>query len=32
VDQMKVNERVLVFIPAYRCQAQITRVIGQFDA
>lgn len=32
MDQMKVNERVLVFIPAYRCQAQITRVIGQFDA
>lgn len=24
--------RILVFIPAYRCEAQITRVIDQFDA
>jgi glycosyltransferase involved in cell wall biosynthesis len=24
--------RILVFIPAYRCEAQITRVLDQFDA
>lgn len=29
---MKEKERMLIFIPAYRCQAQITRVISQFDA
>lgn len=26
-----VGSRILVFIPAYRCEAQITRVIDQFD-
>ena len=26
------TDRILVFIPAYRCAAQITRVIDQFDA
>lgn len=25
------NPKILVFIPAYRCEAQITRVIDQFD-
>ncbi|WP_066333906.1 glycosyltransferase family 2 protein [Azohydromonas lata] len=25
------NSKILVFIPAYRCEAQITRVIEQFD-
>jgi len=25
------NPRILAFIPAYRCEAQITRVIDQFD-
>jgi glycosyltransferase involved in cell wall biosynthesis len=28
---LKLNPRILVFIPAYRCEAQITRVIDQFD-
>jgi len=27
-----VRQKILVFIPAYRCEAQITRVIDQFDA
>lgn len=26
------TDRILVFIPAYRCAAQITRVVDQFDA
>jgi glycosyltransferase involved in cell wall biosynthesis len=25
------SPRILVFIPAYRCEAQLSRVIGQFD-
>jgi len=28
---MTEKERILVFVPAYRCQAQIIRVIWQFD-
>ena len=29
---MKNKPRILVFIPAYRCQAQVPRVLAQFDA
>ena len=29
---MPARERLLVFIPAYRCEAQIPRVLAQFDA
>lgn len=29
---MSINPRILVFIPAYRCEGQITRVIDQFDS
>lgn len=32
MENSEVKPKILVFIPAYRCQAQITRVIDQFDS
>lgn len=32
MEKSETNPKILVFIPAYRCEAQITRVIDQFDA